>query len=312
MLSSHLRCYLLAGWTLVAATPLCAVDGVIEINQARALAGGVVPGDGAGFPVVIDASGSYRLTSDLTVAAASTTAILVVAPARHVAIDLNGFAIVGPVACGGEPTSCPAASTGDGIASNTASARLEVSNGFVRGMGRHGVSTTGQLAAHAVWAIGNAGSGFSAGADSVLSDCLADHNGAAGIVVFASSDVRGCSAVGNVGIGIDTGSRSLVSESLALGNGGIGIHTDDGGTVTSSVASSNGGYGIEVGLGGSVTDSVARANDQQGVKTGATGAYGRNVLAENNGGNDQAQAQGFLAPAIELGPNVCGDDTDCP
>jgi hypothetical protein len=37
-----------------------AVDGVIEINQAKALAGGVTPGDTAGFPVALSAPGSYR------------------------------------------------------------------------------------------------------------------------------------------------------------------------------------------------------------------------------------------------------------
>ena len=50
------------------ATPALAVDGVIEINQARAMAGGITAGDNPGFPVNLTESGSYRLTSDLTVA----------------------------------------------------------------------------------------------------------------------------------------------------------------------------------------------------------------------------------------------------
>ena len=44
-----------------------ASDGVIEINQARALQGGVTEGDTPGFPVTISQSGSYRLTGNLTV-----------------------------------------------------------------------------------------------------------------------------------------------------------------------------------------------------------------------------------------------------
>ena len=44
--------------TLGLAGQAYAVDGVIEINQARALAGGVTPGDTAGFPVTISVSGS--------------------------------------------------------------------------------------------------------------------------------------------------------------------------------------------------------------------------------------------------------------
>src|SRR5438046_162421 len=39
-----------------------ASDGVVEINQARALAGGVTRGDAPGFPVTISQPGSYRLT----------------------------------------------------------------------------------------------------------------------------------------------------------------------------------------------------------------------------------------------------------
>ena len=50
---------------LASAQRAFAVDGVIEINQARALAGGVLGDairDPPGFPVTIDRSGSYRLT----------------------------------------------------------------------------------------------------------------------------------------------------------------------------------------------------------------------------------------------------------
>ena len=46
------------------AGPLYAVEGVIDINQARALAGGVTPGDTPGFPVTVSQSGSYRLTGE--------------------------------------------------------------------------------------------------------------------------------------------------------------------------------------------------------------------------------------------------------
>ena len=56
---------LVCGAWLASPAPALAVDGVIEINQARALAGGVTPGDTAGFPVSLNDSGSYRLTSDL-------------------------------------------------------------------------------------------------------------------------------------------------------------------------------------------------------------------------------------------------------
>lgn len=67
-------------------------DGRIEINQARALAGAIAPGDTANFPITIDAAGSYVLTGDLTVPA-NTTGIQITA--SDVSLDLNGFAVRG-------------------------------------------------------------------------------------------------------------------------------------------------------------------------------------------------------------------------
>jgi hypothetical protein len=75
----------------VLARPALAVDGVIEINQARALAGSVSPGDGAGFPISLNQRASYRLTSNLDVPF-STDGIEV--NVDDVTIDLNGFSIV--------------------------------------------------------------------------------------------------------------------------------------------------------------------------------------------------------------------------
>ena len=88
-----------------------AVDGVVLIDQNKALAGNVTPGDAPGFPVTISRSGSYRLSGDLTVPDAATTAVDVTNTAADVSIDLNGFSISGPVVCvgssaGNPPTSC--------------------------------------------------------------------------------------------------------------------------------------------------------------------------------------------------------------
>jgi hypothetical protein len=101
-----------------AATPAAAVDGVIEINQAAALAGGITPGDTPGFPVTLSQPGSYRLTGNLDTTglpnAQDVTVIRVTA--SDVSIDLNGFAIVGPVTCTGMPvTSCTANSPLPGL-----------------------------------------------------------------------------------------------------------------------------------------------------------------------------------------------------
>ena len=78
-------------------TSLFAVDGIVLIDQSHALAGGITPGDAAGFPVTISQPGSYRLSGNLIVPDMNTTAIVITADG--VTLDLNGFSIMGPVVC---------------------------------------------------------------------------------------------------------------------------------------------------------------------------------------------------------------------
>ncbi len=158
---------LLLGMAL--ATPARAVDGVIEINQAKAKVGGVTPGDTPLFPVTISQSGSYRLTSNLDVTDASarpsgtlaenTTAIQVTAD--NVTIDLNGFMIKGPTVCSGVPaTTCTPTGSGIGIEEVGAAVGGAVVNGTVQGMGSRGVMAGSH--AEKVRARNNGGDGISA------------------------------------------------------------------------------------------------------------------------------------------------------
>src|SRR3954468_7937478 len=97
---------------LVAITPTVAsaVDGIILIDQNKAMTGNVTPGDAPGFPVSITQPGSYRLTTNLIVADPNTNGIEI--SANHVTIDLNGFAIIGPADCSsGFPCANAAASS---------------------------------------------------------------------------------------------------------------------------------------------------------------------------------------------------------
>nr|MCU0968923.1 hypothetical protein [Rubrivivax sp.] len=59
----------------------------IAIDHSAALAGGVTPGDSAGYPVTITQPGHYVLTSNLTVPL-GMGGIVVDAP--NVTLDLNG------------------------------------------------------------------------------------------------------------------------------------------------------------------------------------------------------------------------------
>src|ERR1035438_128341 len=145
----HFACFAaLAAFLLPAA--VFGVDGVILIDQNKALAGNVTPGDTPGFPVTISQPGSYRLDSNLTVPDVNTTAIVIAAD--NVTIDLNGFAILGNNVCafvsinGSISFSCiPGGgvghSTGNGImtAINQAHSNITIRNGTIQGMGAYGV-----------------------------------------------------------------------------------------------------------------------------------------------------------------------------
>src|SRR3954463_6674651 len=83
--------FLATSWTIHAA------NYIVLIDQNRAIAGNVTPGDDPGFPVTISKPGSYRLAGNLTVPGADTSAIVITADA--VTLDLNGFSIAGPLLC---------------------------------------------------------------------------------------------------------------------------------------------------------------------------------------------------------------------
>jgi hypothetical protein len=75
----------------LAAGPAIGADGVIEINQAAAEAGGITAGDAPGFPVTLSRSGSYRLTSNLASSSKANSLVRITAP--RVTLDLGGFTL---------------------------------------------------------------------------------------------------------------------------------------------------------------------------------------------------------------------------
>ena len=123
---------------------LFAVDGVVLINQASALAGNVTPGDAPGFPVTIGQPGSYRLSGNLIAPDFNTNVIEITA--SNVSIDLNGFAILGNNVCTGSSgvaMSCTAgtSATGTGIYADigTLIRNITIRNGSIQGMGAYGI-----------------------------------------------------------------------------------------------------------------------------------------------------------------------------
>jgi Right handed beta helix region len=237
-----------------AAIPLHAVDGVVLINQNAALAGNVTPGDAPGFPVTISVSGSYKLSSNLVVPDANTTAIEITAD--NVTIDLNGFSIIGPVVCSGFPvTSCSPTGPGFGIVSNAAS-NITILNGKIQGMGSTGIALSGRNnRVEKVHVIGNGG---------------------AGIFALIGSSVMWCTASNNFGAGIGLDRGGVAINNVASGHRGDGIFS--GGTIglasvtfSGNTATDNGGHGISVNCPSAVIGNTAFGNSGGDISTAGSG-----------------------------------------
>ncbi len=193
----------MAGCAALWAAPARAVDGAIEINQAGALAGGVTPGDSAGFPVTLSVSGHYVLTADLTVPNQNTNGIeLTAGPAQ---LDLNGFSIRGPVTCPGSVPACSPVGSGYGVYSNQNAIRIR--NGVIRGSGSSGVSV---------------------GAAARLEDLRLEQNGTGGARVTAAALVSGCTITNNGGPGVTVGYGSRVADNVIFRNMSVGISFNSG------------------------------------------------------------------------------------
>jgi hypothetical protein len=186
------------------------VDGVVLINQSTVTTAG-------GFPYRITQPGSYKLSGNLTVPDANTTAILITAD--NVTIDLNGFGILGPGVCTNtnDPLSfvvsaCNPLVTGNGVEAQSnltlsSPSNIRVVNGSVRGMGRAIVLT---------------------GMGSYVEKVLA-HSNREGIVV-SYGVVTGSTASRNLFDGFG-GNSTTFSGNNAVGNGRSGFFINCPGTV---------------------------------------------------------------------------------
>ena len=263
---------------LIVSGTAAAIDGVYEINQV-CVPVGCFPGDPPGFPVFITESGSYRLTSNLVVPDANTTAIGYDS-GTSVRIDFNGFGLEGPVVCDGTG-SCSATGTGIGIMNLGSSAEadsLEVSNGFIKGFGGNGIFPVSTVSVH-------------------IQNVTVSHSGVHGIdCSLARCTIKDSKSVSNGSVGILA--AEIVTNSQILNNGGSGVSAR---RIEGCVVSGNGGTGIEAKL---AIGNDSSFNGSFGfVVSGTGGGYTNNYFQENNGGTPNPQ----VGPgAINLGGNVCG------
>jgi hypothetical protein len=245
----------LAAWLVggLSSTAL-AVDGVVLIDQNRALAGGVTPGDTPGFPVVINQPGIYKLSSNLVVPNENTTAILI--NVDNVSIDLNGFAILGPNEC---PTDaihvaqpCTRPGTGMGIDAGTGTPlyvnNTRISNGTIDGMGYIGVF---------------------ANVNARVERMNITNNGSYGIYTLGG----------------------MVVDTLVRANGDTGIQTT-GAIITGSRSLFNRGYGIRTQSSSILSGNIVSTNLLHGLLMTGNTRYFDNVIDNNNGGNANPQVSG--------------------
>lgn len=210
-----------------------AVDGVVLINQSTVMASG-------GFPYSITQPGSYRLTGNLTVPDANTSAIVI--SAVSVTLDLNGFSIIGPTICTGTPvTSCSPTGTGSGVTASFFGARRDITvvNGSVRGMGAYGINLDGvdDITVEKVRATSNGTIGIIVGPNSVIVGNIANNNGFRGI----------------------QNAQGILSDNIAAGNKDIGILANCPSSVVGNKASNNGSTSLFInGAGCAVANNAVQ------------------------------------------------------
>ena len=258
------------------AAPALAVDGVREINHTCATTtGGCFTGDTMGYPVTITGTGSYRLTSNLTLANANTDGIVV--SIADVSIDLNGFAVMGITDCTGGPTTCTDTGTGRGIASSNPFVRnLSVRNGTVAKMGAIGIFAGQHSQVQDVRVISNGSHGIFAHVGATVLRCTVARNGDGGILTSGDAVVADNNVMltGGTEPGIDA------PEGVVRGNTVYGSATDGiRGLLTSIVGNtltSNEGNSI------SAADSTISGNmiSALGSASGIT-ATGGSRISEN-------------------------------
>ena len=296
------RVVVILGLGLILVIPVQAVDGVIEINQAKALAGGVTPSDFPGFPVNLDARGSYRLTSNLVVPDENTTAIAMAGLGDEMTIDLNGFGLIGPTRCSGSPLTCTPAGSGVGIFANQS---ITIRNGFIIGMGGRGIwvhSGAGAIVEN-IHVEHNGGGGIDVDGVGVIKNNRARFNGGIGIRAGLSSHVSDNTVIQSAAEGISVQAVSTVARNSVYISGGAGIDAVTGTIVQNSVSTS-GGDGIVCLATCTVLGNKVQSSGGFGLALGTHSGYANNVLFANSGGT--------VSGGIQLGTNMCGSNTTCP
>jgi len=275
-------------------------EGRIEINQTRALAGGVTPSDTPGFPVTIDTAGSYVLTGDLDVPTTTASAIRVLAD--DVTLDLNGFTLRGQVTCTGSGAAISCTSATSGVAGVRANGYTgtTVRNGHIRGF-YYGVWLDDECAIERVVSTSNETHGFFSDRHCRIRYDAAVRNGGNGFDTDRGNVLFGNVAADNGGTGIRMrGTASTLRANAAGENGGPGMGCFRNCVVEHNALYFNGGDGLVSTGDGTIANgnSSVLNGDDQIVLSGSSG-FVHNVIL--HGG----KVGGLVTQGVYMPDNVC-------
>jgi hypothetical protein len=237
-------------------------------------------------PVVLNASGSYYLTTNLAHTAASDAIQI---NAANVTLDLGGWVLSGQ------------AGTGDGISVNTFATNFIIFNGAIRNFASRGIDALGTPlgTVERVEVSANGSSGILIGPGATIVECIARLNAGNGIQTGSDSRILRTRAEDNGSTGLSGGDGSWFEDCVSVRqNSGLsgrnlsvfrctakdnifGFSLTDGCLVADSVALTNTiGFSVE-GPGALVRQSRAQGNSQSGFSS-TSGVTFEDCAAEGN------------------------------
>lgn len=318
----------LAGVAFVLAGPLDPPAGVVrpsyktltEVEPRIAINSTNTPGD-ADSVYTITQPGSYYLTGNITGVAGKYGIEIA---SSDVAIDLNGFALLG------------VAGALDGITNTLAnSGGIAVMNGAIRGWPQDGIDVTAGVvyggSIDGIVAENNTGIGIRVGNQFSVTRCSSVNNTGGGLATASTCTISNCAARGNGGYGFSFTSACALSDCAAYLNTGDGYSSIfDGNTLHNCAANNNTGDGFDIDYTATIVNCAAYYNDGDGFRVssrnvlignaasyngrGASGGAGINLIGQDNrveGNNCTLATYGIRAITSGnfITRNVCSGNT---
>ena len=202
----------------------------ITLTQAKALAGGITPGDPPGFPIILSQSGSYIFETNIF-PTAGANGIEVTAP--YVTIDLNGFLLHG-----GGTAQFGITTSGDG---------LTVKNGTVAHFTSDGIAATSFTSYSTIEnmrVVGNGFIGVQLGSYGKVTDSIMSGN-YNGIACYDNCHIERNVLSSNLNEGVDIGSGTVLGNTIQH-NGSYGVYANTTTGYGNNTLSVNNGGGAQV------------------------------------------------------------------